>query len=38
MDRVKSEAEVKERAAEEVSAKIRARMEAKRSERDREEF
>ena len=33
--RVKSEAEAKERAAEEVSAEIRARMKANRLERKR---
>ena len=36
--RVKAEAEAKERAAEEVSADIRASMEAERSERERAEF
>ena len=36
--RVESEAKAKERAVEEVSAKIRARMEAERSERERAEF
>ena len=36
--REKDEAEANERAAKEVSAEIRARMEAERLEREREEF
>ena len=38
MTRVKYEAEANGRAAKEVSAEIRARMEAGRSERERAEF
>ena len=36
LDGVKAEAEAKERAAEEFSADIRARMEAERLDRERE--
>ena len=38
MARVKAEYKAYDRAAEEVSANIRARMEDKRSERERAEF